>query len=298
MEWRRLVLASFLAIVFLSHSALADQPAPPADPNEAVWRAASDALERGPKTIEIKDQASLALPEGYGFLPREHAVKVMALMGNSSDERLLGLIYPLRENTEWFVTVEYEESGYIKDEEAKHWDADGLLDNLKEGTEEGNKRREKMGIDPIKVTRWVEPPAYDASLHHLVWSAELRRKNGEDPNPGVNYNTYVLGREGFISMCLVTSLSTVESEKPAARELLSAVSFHSGKRYEDFNSSTDKVAAYGLAALVGGAVAKKIGLLGVFAAFFAKFAKVIFVGGAALGAGLFKRFKSKGSPSA
>lgn len=295
MDWRRLVFAALFAVTFWAHSAKAEEPAPAADPNEAVWRAANAALERGPKTIGIKDQATLALPEGYGFVPREQAVKVMEVMGNSSDERLLGLIYPLRENANWFVTVEYEDAGYIKDEEAKEWDADGLLKNLKEGTEAGNERREKLGIEPIKVTRWVESPAYDPSRHHLVWSAELRHKKGDDPNPGVNYNTYVLGREGYISMCLVTSLATVESEKPAAKELLSAVSFRDGKRYEDFNSSTDKVAAYGLAALVGGVVAKKIGLLGLAATFFVKFAKVILVGGAALGASVFKRFKRKGA---
>ena len=47
------------------------------------------------------------------------------------------------------------------------------------------------------------------------------------------------------------------------------------KRYGDFNSSTDKVAAYGLAALVAGVAAKKLGLLALLAATAVKFAKVI-----------------------
>jgi uncharacterized membrane-anchored protein len=85
----------------------------------------------------------------------------------------------------------------------------------------------------------------------------------------------------------------VEDHKPAARELLAAVSFNDGKRYGDFNSSTDKVAAYGIAALVGGLAAKKLGLLAVAAAFFAKFAKLIVVGVAALGGGVAKFFKGK-----
>ena len=88
-------------------------------------------------------------------------------------------------------------------------------------------------------------------------------------------------------------MSTVEGDKSAARQLLSAVSFNPGKRYEDFNQSTDRVAAYGLAALVGGLAAKKLGLLAAIAAFCAKFAKVIIAGAAAVSAGVFKRFKRK-----
>ena len=46
-----------------------------------------------------------------------------------------------------------------------------------------------------------------------------------------------------------------------ARELLAALSFNEGKRYTDFNAATDRMAEYGLAALVGGMAAKKLGLL-------------------------------------
>jgi len=47
------------------------------------------------------------------------------------------------------------------------------------------------------------------------------------------------------------------------------------KRYEDFNASTDKVAAFGLLALIGGVAAKKLGLLALAGVFLVKFAKVI-----------------------
>ena len=69
-----------------------------------------------------------------------------------------------------------------------------------------------------------------------MWSAEAREKGGQNTDPVVNYNTYVLGREGYVSLNLITSSSTVESDKPAAHELLAAVNFNDGKRYGDFNS--------------------------------------------------------------
>ncbi|TFG84958.1 MAG: DUF2167 domain-containing protein, partial [Chromatiales bacterium] len=75
--------------------------------------------------------------------------------------------------------------------------------------------------------------------------------------------------------------------------LLRAVNFNEKKRYTDFDSSTDAVAAYGLTALVGGIAAKKLGLLAVMAAFVVKFAKVIFVAVVALLAGARKFFGSK-----
>jgi uncharacterized membrane-anchored protein len=71
------------------------------------------------------------------------------------------------------------------------------------------------------------------------------------------------------------------------------VSFAEGKRYADFDSSTDKVAAYGLAALVGGLAAKKLGLLAVAGVFIAKFFKIILVAVLAGGATLRKFFTRK-----
>jgi uncharacterized membrane-anchored protein len=296
-SFRRGVSACILSAAALFAGVASAQEAPPEDPNAVVWQAALDAMLEGPRTIELMDQAKLELPEGYGFMPREHSVKVMDVMGNQTDERFIGLIFPLSD-AQWFVTVDFEKSGFIKDDEAKDWDADGLLDTLREGTEQANAHREEIGVAPIKVTRWIEAPNYDAALRHLVWSAELQLKNGEDPDPGVNYNTYVLGREGYVSMCLVTSLSTVETQKPAAKQLLAAVTFNEGKRYADFNSSTDKVAAYGLGALVGGIAAKKLGLLAMAAAFLAKFAKLIIVGVVAAGAAVAKLWKKKAGADA
>lgn len=291
-----LVRCFWLALLMGSLSpSIAQESAPVEDPSTAVWREVNAAMLRGPQVVTLADQGTLQLPEGYGFVPRPIAEKVMDIMGNQTGPSFIGLIFPLNEKN-WFVTVDYEDAGYIKDEEARDWDADGLLENLREGTEAANEERSKRGIAPIKVTRWIETPSYDAAAHQLVWSAEVRLRDEDDPDPGVNYNTYVLGREGYISMDLVTSVSTVESDKPAARDLLAAVNFNEGKRYADFNESTDKVAAYGIAALVGGVAAKKLGLLAVIAAFLAKFAKIIIVAVAALGGGIAKWWKGRSQP--
>lgn len=249
---------------------------------EAASEAASAAQQHGPAQISLGDQGALDLPAGFSFIPKVEAARLMHAMGNLTDGDFLGLV--IGEQMNGFVSVRFERAGYVKDDDAKDWDADELLQNLKDGTEQANEQRAARGIAEFVVAGWVEKPAYDASTHRLVWSAEVRDKHpAEDSGAGVNYNTYQLGREGYYSMNLVTDLASVEAEKPIARQLLAGLSFNEGKRYGDFDSSVDKVAEYGLAALVGGAAAKKLGLLAVMGAFLAKFAKVIAL--AALGVG-------------
>ena len=243
----------------------------------AAAGAARAALVVGPTSVPLRDEATLALPEHFGFIPRQQAVALMSAIGNRSSDGFLGLIVPRGEHRVWFVAVMYQPSGYIKDDDARHWNADKLLESLKDGTEAANAERVRAGIPALVVTRWIEPPAYEPDTHQLVWSAEARRKDGVDTDPTVNYNTYLLGREGYLSLNLITSASTVDADKAAAQQLLSAVSFNPGKGYDDFNASTDKVAAYGLAALVAGVAAKKLGLLALLAAAIVKFAKVIMV---------------------
>jgi uncharacterized membrane-anchored protein len=282
-----------LASIAWIANAVAQEQIEPPDHAKAAWEAANKAAIKGPNTIRLRDQGEILLPEGYAFVPEKEATAVMELMGNQTDSRFLGMIFPRGGEKHYFVTVDYEPSGYVKDDDAKHWDAADLLKNIKEGTEAGNERRQKMGIPAIEVTRWVEPPTYDSGQHRLVWSAEARSKGVQDDDPTINYNTYVLGREGYFSLNLITAGSSVERDKSAAHELLSATKFDEGKRYTDFKSSTDKVAAYGLAALVGGLAIKKLGLLAVIGAFLLKFAKVIVIALAATGGGVMKFFRRK-----
>ena len=59
----------------------------------------------------------------------------------------------------------------------------------------------------------------------------------------------------------MTGLNSIEAEKPSAHTLLAALEYKDSKRYADFNASTDHIAEYGLAALIGG-LARSFGQLG------------------------------------
>jgi hypothetical protein len=76
-----------------------------------------------------------------------------------------------------------------------------------------------------------------------------------------------------------------------AEQQLVALEYNTGKRYADFDSKTDHVAEYGLAALVVGVAAHKLGFIALALAFLLKFAKVIVIGLAVFGGGVMKFFK-------
>lgn len=153
-----------------------------------------------------------------------------------------------------------------------------------------------MGVPALEITGWAEAPAYEATTHRLVWAMSSKEKGAPaDAAQGVNYNTYALGREGYLSLNFITDLKDLPAQKPDAQALLGALEFDAGKRYGDFDESTDRVAEYGLAALVLGAGAKKLGLFAVILAFVAKFAKVFLLGAVGLGA-LVTRFFKRSKP--
>jgi uncharacterized membrane-anchored protein len=288
--------ALFLGVL-LGFAARAEAPPEGAVDNElqAAFVAAQESMVAGPQDVSLRDQAVLKLAEGYMYVPMPHAGRILEAMGNRASASMLGMIFSAREDQDdWFVVMDYEDSGYIKDDDAKEWNADDMLDGLKEGTEQTNGERRARGIPEMEIIGWVEKPTYDSTMHRLAWSVSSKDKGvATVGNEGINYNTYALGREGFISMNLVTQLDTIEQRKPIARELLASLQYNDGKRYTDFDSSTDKIAAFGLAALVGGVAAKKLGLLAVIAAFFVKFAKVIAIGAVAVGGAAWKIFKRK-----
>ena len=260
---------------------------------DAAFKAAKAVQKVGPVDITLRDQAHLHLPAGYVWVPTPAAAQLMRSMGNRTDDTFIGAIFPA-DDADWMAVVKFVKEGYIKDDDAKDWNADDLLKSLKEGTEAANEERAKRGIPSIEVTGWAQKPQYDAASHRLVWSALSQRKGSTDGNQGVNYNTYALGREGYLSLNLITNAKDLDKYKPDASKLLGAIQYDDGKKYADFNSSTDKVAAYGLAALVAGAAVKKLGLFAIIAAFLAKFAKLAVVAGGAALWGIAKLFKRNG----
>jgi uncharacterized membrane-anchored protein len=247
---KRHALILLMTLMFSWSSAHAEEPQ-----MQLSW-------QTGPADVKLSDQATLHLPDGYRFLGSQDTQNVLKQMGNFPSGSELGLIASTKKDERWFVVVRHIDAGYVKDDDAANWNADELFASIKEGTENDNKQREAQGFPPLILIGWEEKPRYDAQSHKVVWAISSKEKDSN----GVNHNTLVLGRYGYMSMNMVGDLHDLPQLKPHAQMLLANLNFVGGKRYTDFNSATDKVAAVGLTALIAGA-AFKTGLLAKLWAF-------------------------------
>jgi len=156
---------------------------------------------------------------------------------------------------------------------------------------QSNEVRRERGIPPLDFDGWAIAPRFNEDNKQLEWASRLRSEGGVS----VNYNTRVLGRKGVMRVILVTGPEQLEATIPKYQALMGGFQYTDGERYSQFVSG-DKIAEYGLMALVAGgatAVAAKTGLLTAILLFFKKGAKLILVGLAAVGAAIAQLFKRK-----
>jgi uncharacterized membrane-anchored protein len=220
------------------------QPAAPAEPRYQVVA--------GPATVDLGDGLAVALGDGDLFLDRDNAARFVTGQGNQAGDDLRGIV--TRKGATWIVEVSFDADGYVKDDDAARLDAGEILTVIRQGTAEANRYRQQHGFAAVTIDGWSDPPRYDRALHHVIWGV---RGSSAGKSPGsteqvINFNTRVLGRRGYASLNLIDDVATLASSKPRATALLRATSFQPGARYQDFDPASDKVAEYGLAALVAG----------------------------------------------
>lgn len=245
--------------------------------------------------------ASLNLPESFRYLSPSDTEKVLVdAWGNPPGNKTLGMILPsgisplTRDG--WGVIVTYDEDGHVKDDDADTIKYDELLKQMQDSTKEANEEREKQGYPAMTLVGWAEPPSYDKSTHKFYWAKELR--SGNAPENSLNYNIRVLGRKGVLVLNAVAGMNQIADIRQQMKQVVAFTEFSPGNRYADFDTHTDKVAEYGLAALVAGGVAAKLGLFGKLFALLIAFKKVILVGFAAASSAIYKFFKRKSDDTA
>lgn len=205
--------------------------------------------------------AEIDLPAGYVFADGDGARKYLELSHNPSDGSELGIIAPQSEKESWFVLFEFDNVGYVKDDEKESLDAAEILANIQKSTEEENAERQRRGWKVFHINGWFTPPYYDSQTNNLTWSVNGSEDNGA--NPTVNYSVRLLGRRGTMNVDLVLDPNDMATTEPRFKALMSGFHFTGGNRYADF-AQGDKVASYGLTALIAGgagALAFKTGLL-------------------------------------
>jgi uncharacterized membrane-anchored protein len=244
-------------------------------------------MHKGPYSGDLGPQAQIAVPEGCLYADGESTRKFLELSQNLSSGDELGMVLAIGATGSWSAYFSFSADGYVKDNE--EIDADELMDVMKESNKAGNEERRRRGWSEINLVGWHKEPYYDEETKNLSWSKLIEGEGSQT----INHSTRLLGREGVMSVDLVIGPEEFDSALPQFKTLLSGFEFRSGKRYAEFKEG-DKVAEYGLAALVvggAGALAFKAGIL-------QKFWKFIVVGVVAIGAFFKKLIFGKKSGSA
>jgi uncharacterized membrane-anchored protein len=237
--------------------------------------------------------ATLDLPANFRYLDTADSARLLEAWGNPPGTESLGMIVPAGVNPmaaeSWGVVITYDKDGHVKDDDADGIDYTKLLKEMQEGLQESNAERKKQGYRAMSLIGWAEQPHYDKASHKLYWAKELQSEGAA--HHGLNYNIRVLGREGVLVLNAVAGIGQLDQIRTEMQQLTSFTNFTAGNRYADFNGGTDKVAEYGIAALVAGGVAAKLGFFGKMLALLLAFKKLIVIGVAAAGSMVWKFFK-------
>jgi len=287
----RAVLLASLAVSTLSH---AQQPAPapaaPAAEKQLTPEEMKKKIEERVAEIEklgwtrqgigaLGDKAQIQIPKDWRFTGSESTRKLMVMYGNPATNRELGMLAVEGIGDPPWIIFEFDPSGYVKDDEKDSLDADALLQSLKDGQIAGNEYRIKQGMDGLEVLGWAIPPRYNPTTNNLEWATKIKSIGAPADAISINFNTRLLGRKGVMEVTLVCEPEELNDMIAAQEKILTGYSYIEGERYAEFKSG-DKIAEYGLTALIagGGAFAlAKTGLLGKLGLMFAKLGKVAYL---------------------
>lgn len=258
-----------LSLAILLTTAASAQQAPP----QVNWIGGDYDLKM--TVADLGQLAQVDVPIGYLFANGDDTQKLMQYLGNVVSGTEVGLLMP--EAEEWFAVFEYSATGYVSDDDQDALDAEEMLEALIEGNERANDYRRERGFGTLEIVGWETEPRYDDQTHNLEWATRCQE---EDGSIVINHNVRLLGRRGIMEVMLVVDAEALPAALPQFRQRLEGFSFKSGYRYAEFQPG-DKVAEYGLAALVVGGAAAKSGL-------FKHLGKWLLLAGIAV-ASLFKR---------
>jgi uncharacterized membrane-anchored protein len=258
----RIAAALALTLTVLGNSTALAQDEGSREADASLFQ--SIAWNAGPTKAELGDESHLSVPEGCRFTGADGARTFLELTENppSGSEKgvLLCQAGATGENM-WFVVFSFDPSGYVKDDDGKSLDADAILTSIKRGTEQGNRERRKRGWETINIDGWVRSPYYDQQTHNLTWSLKALSPSGDAT---VNHSVRLLGRGGVMHADLVAEASTLDQAVAAFDGIIATHAFVPGRTYAEWREG-DKIASYGLTALVAGGVGAAVVKSGLLA---------------------------------
>jgi uncharacterized membrane-anchored protein len=213
--------------------------------------------QNGPCISDIGYVAEARIPAGYVFADAEGTRIIMEAGQNPPSGKELGLIAPA--DLKWFLVFEFDDIGYVRDDEKNSLDAEAMLKSIITGTNIGNRERKKRGWSVMNILGWEQPPRYNSETHNLEWAIKAESEGV----PVINHNIRLLGRGGVMSVILVTAPEELSDTLPKSKNIIDNFTFKQGQTYSEFRNG-DKIAEYGLSALIVGGAAAVVVKTGMF----------------------------------
>ncbi|HEX6718167.1 MAG TPA: DUF2167 domain-containing protein [Pyrinomonadaceae bacterium] len=248
MKMRIFVAASVVcvcALVVVGQSRKRPSPSPSPTPQFSWESFEAVKWQKGPAVGDLGINAQLKVPESYLFANASDTRSIMEAFHNPITGREMGLVAPAGED--WFAVFEFDDVGYVKDDEKGSLDGNAILESIRTGTEESNQERVKRGWPTMTILGWEQMPHYNELTHNLEWAIRATSEGA----PVINHNTRMLGRAGVMEVTLVTDPRTLAETLPKFKSMLQGFEFKQGHRYAEFRAG-DKTAAYGLTGLIVG----------------------------------------------
>jgi uncharacterized membrane-anchored protein len=228
-----------------------------------------------------QSHGTFTVPRGGTMVSGAEAVRVDNIINGTSDTSTEGFVeFPHRS-----LYLSYTGEGFVSADDWKDVNADDLLKNIRDSTDQANEQRTKNGLSAVYIDGWVQKPAFDAARKSVRWVTRAH----DDRGSLVNAVALQLGRHGYERFTLVSNGRDPVGDAALLAGAVNAYRFDKGFRFSDYMPG-DKVAGYGIAALVGTAagatIAKTVGF-GAILLLIKKFF-LVFV---ALGLGAFRYLK-------
>lgn len=212
--------------------------------------------KNGPGTARFGNRAEVPYSKDFRVLSGADAVQRLELSGNEVDaDTILGILEHKQDG--WWIVLQFDDIGYVKDDEKNDLKEDKILEGYKRGVEERNKRQ---GGTPTQVVGWHTKPRYNETTHNLEWAPLFQTGRAQF----INYQVRILGRKGVTRVTLVEDGDRAAQTIPEFRKVMDAFKYLEGESYAEFRPG-DKVAKVGLAALAAGGATLAAVKFGLFA---------------------------------
>lgn len=235
--------------------------------------------KRAPGSGQIAGIARIEIANNLQFLDAQGTRRFLELNGNPPRD---GEYTLARRDYRWFAIFDFNASGYVKDDEKI--DPDELLQSLQRSNRSSIEERKRLNLPVLILEGWSVSPHYDVKTRRLEWGTRLREHDRNSLI--VNYSIRLLGRTGVMNAVLVSDPETLQTDLKEFRAALDGFEFNPGYRYTEFRSG-DRVAEYGLGALILGGAAAAAAKSGVFKGLF----KILAIGALGLVAAIFAFFR-------